>query len=65
MKCLDSEAFGSESSVQTDWLFGCGSQNQPISRAAAQEVDGRSSVDQLDEGVPEFFSRKITNVSAR
>lgn len=38
---------------------------QPISRAAAQEVDGRSSVDQLDEGVPEFFFRKITNVSVR
>lgn len=33
----------------------------PISRAAAQEVE----VDQLDEGVPEFFSRKVTNVSVR
>uniref|UniRef100_A0A673GUH4 CARMIL C-terminal domain-containing protein n=1 Tax=Sinocyclocheilus rhinocerous TaxID=307959 RepID=A0A673GUH4_9TELE len=35
--------------------------NQPISRAAAQEVE----VDHLDEGVPEFFSRKVTNVSVR
>ncbi|XP_043088842.1 F-actin-uncapping protein LRRC16A [Puntigrus tetrazona] len=35
--------------------------NQPISRAAAQEV----GVDQLDEGVPEFFSRKVTNLSVR
>ncbi|XP_052439348.1 F-actin-uncapping protein LRRC16A [Carassius gibelio] len=33
----------------------------PISRAAAQEVE----VDQLDEGVPEFFSKKVTNVSVR
>ncbi len=40
------------------------SQKQPISRAAAQEVDGRSSEGQLDEGVPEFFCRR-TNISVR
>ncbi|XP_073677636.1 F-actin-uncapping protein LRRC16A [Garra rufa] len=38
---------------------------QPISKAPAQEVDGSSSVDQLDEGVPEFFTRKVTNISVR
>ncbi|KAK2887796.1 hypothetical protein Q8A67_016024 [Cirrhinus molitorella] len=37
----------------------------PISKTPAQEVDGSSSVDQLDEGVPEFFSKKVTNISVR
>lgn len=35
---------------------------QPISTAPAQEVDQSSS---LDEGVPEFYSRKVTNIAAK
>ncbi|XP_073787400.1 F-actin-uncapping protein LRRC16A isoform X2 [Danio rerio] len=38
---------------------------QPISKAPAQEVEESGSVDQLDKGVPEFFSRKVTNFGVK
>ncbi|XP_057197350.1 F-actin-uncapping protein LRRC16A-like [Triplophysa rosa] len=37
----------------------------PISRAAAQEVDQGGSVHPLDEGVPEFFFKKVINIGAK
>ncbi|XP_056335356.1 F-actin-uncapping protein LRRC16A [Danio aesculapii] len=38
---------------------------QPITKAPTQEVEESGSVDQLDEGVPEFFSRKVTNFGVK